>query len=99
MNKLILILMLSISTAHANHIDDHNITANPEVFLPIVIGTGITAVGTVLDLTAMKLVLNPRVGLTSVAVAGLIGTGLIISGVGIASGGVVTGLAEWAEGK
>jgi len=97
--KIILILMLSISAAHANHIDDHNITANPEVFLPIVIGSGMVVAGTVLDLTAMKLVFNPRVGLTSVAVAGLIGAGLIISGVGVASGGVVTGLAEWAEGK
>lgn len=99
MKRVLLILMMTLSTVHAKDIDDGNITANPEVFLPIVIGTGIVAVGTVLDLAAMKLVLNPRAGFATILTTAVIGTGLMVSGVGIVAGGVGTGLIEWAEGE
>jgi hypothetical protein len=97
--KLILILMLAFTAINANALDDSNITANPEVFLPITVGTAITAVGAVLDLSALALILGSEAGLVPIATTAVIGTGLLVSGAGIVLGGVATGLIEWAEGE
>jgi hypothetical protein len=50
--------MLAFTAINENALDESNITANPEVYLPITVSTAITAVGAVLDLSALALILG-----------------------------------------